>query len=84
MPERSNPAKRGPTVRELIRTNPVARVRLGRAYAWLLGWVLMTLVTFTSLIMWLLIRRSKRLRERLSNPKPVEWPNVSEPRDAIE
>lgn len=65
-----------PTVRELIRTNPEARRRFGRAYAELLAWLLAAVLTITALLLWAYVRRARRLRERLGPPRPVRWPEL--------
>ncbi len=55
---------------------PEARERVGRAYAELLGVILVTIATLSALLIWHLSRRARIAKERLGPPRHVRWPEL--------
>lgn len=53
---------------------PRDRRRIGRAVATLLGWWLVAIAAVVSLIVWILIRRGRRLVARLDPPRARPHP----------
>jgi hypothetical protein len=66
-PERSR-------LRRLLDERPEARSRLGRAFAILLGTVLVSMVAIGALAIWHLARRGRMIRDRLSTPRIAPLP----------
>lgn len=74
MPE--PPPRRGRTLRDVIAADPAARRRVGRAYAELMGALLVAIAGLGVLIAWWIHRRGGRVRARLGPGRPAEWPET--------
>jgi hypothetical protein len=61
-------------LRQILDEQPEARPRLAKAFAFLLGTTLVSLVLLSVLLIWHLARRARLIRERLSPPRAVELP----------
>jgi hypothetical protein len=57
---------------------PADRTRIGRAVASLLAWGLAATTLLATLALWHLIRRGRRLRANLANPRVVSLPEATE------
>ncbi|WP_435017600.1 hypothetical protein TA3x_005218 [Tundrisphaera sp. TA3] len=56
---------------------PEDRKRIGRVVASLLGWWLVATASIAALVVWLLIRRGRRLVAKLDPPKIVRLPELT-------
>jgi hypothetical protein len=62
-------------LRQILDERPEARPRLAKAFAELLGTILVALVAISALLIWHLVRRARLIRERLNPPRVVELPD---------
>ena len=65
-------------LRRIVEEHPEARARLGRAVALLLGTSLFALAAIGALLIWHLVRRGRLIRDRLSPPRDVWLPQLSD------
>jgi hypothetical protein len=85
-PQRPGPAQAAapgtepPTslLRQILQRRPDARPRLGRAVAALLGTALVALAAIGALVIWHLVRRGRLIRQRLSPPRIVRMPELTD------
>lgn len=56
--------------------SPRDRGRIGRAVAALLGWWLLAIAAVVALVVWVLIRRGRRLVANLDPPRAVHLPEI--------
>lgn len=79
MPDPDTPRPPNPerprTLREVVAEDPEARRMVGRVYAELLAVLLVAIAGISGLLLWHLARRGRILRSRLSQPRPVDWPD---------
>ena len=61
--------------------NPEFRRRIGRVSAGLMAAILAAIAGLTALTAWHFARRSRVLRERLGDPRPIRWPDPTEGHD---
>jgi hypothetical protein len=71
--------RRGAKLRDVIANDPDARRRIGLAYAELLAAVLGVIGLMGLLGVWFIARRARRIREGLSVPRKVQWPEPPAP-----
>ena len=63
---------------------PRDKQRIGRAVASLLGWWLVATSALVALVLWILIRRGRRLMANLGPPKIVRLPELPDRLDSTE
>jgi hypothetical protein len=71
-PPRGEPRKS--PLRRILDEHPESRPRLARAFAELIGAVLVTIAALGGLLIWHVKRRGRVIRERLGEPRAVELP----------